>query len=234
MKSLDWPPNFSIKKNPRSRHVKLKTSMKHGLEFIVPKNFKEKDIPFLLEEHKPWIEKQLLKLQSELKAEIHSPLPTEIFFPLLDQTWRIHYISSNSKLQLIPRPHQELALLGKIENKKECKKLLHKWIKHQAKLNLPGQLRHLSEGINLPFDKVTIRDQNTRWGSCSANKSINLNYKLILLPKELAKHVMIHELCHTIYLNHSDKFWNLVEKFDPNYQIHKKSLRKISEVLPKF
>jgi len=94
------------------------------------------------------------------------------------------------------------------------------------------QLNIISEKTQLPYKKATIRDQQTRWGSCTKDKNISLNYKILFLPEHLARHIFIHELCHTIHLNHSDKFWKLVEKFDSHWQEHRRAIRKVNELIP--
>ncbi|HZK03488.1 MAG TPA: M48 family metallopeptidase [Bacteroidaceae bacterium] len=81
-----------------------------------------------------------------------------------------------------------------------------------AKRVLPEKLFRLSKKHGLPFNKVTVRRSRTRWGSCSTKKNISLSCYLVLLPDHLVEYVMIHELCHTIEMNHSDRFWALVEK----------------------
>lgn len=227
---LTWPPEFTLKKHPRARHVKLKASSKNGLELVVPRRFNVKEIPEILELHKPWIIKQLLKLQEErVNSDV---LPKEIIFPAIQQTWRVEYIPSNTKLKIIARPHQALVLFGKIDDKIVCKKLLTQWIKKHARIYLAEYLHSISEKINLPYENVSIRDQTTRWGSCSASKSISLNYKLLFLSAKLAAHVIIHELCHTVHLNHSLRFWRLVESFDANWRINRRDLRQAGKLIP--
>ncbi len=228
---IAWPPEITVKKHPRARHVKLKASSQHGLELIVPKKFNVKEIPFILEQNRSWIEKQLLHLQNARNAKSEN-LPDEILFKSISQTWQIDYIYNPCKLRIIPRPHQELVLFGNIDNKAECKKLLITWIKKQAHLHLLTQLQLISQEIQLPYNDAIIRDQRSRWGSCSSEKLISLNYKLLFLPFDLMRNIIIHELCHTIHLNHSEKFWQLVEKFDPNWKTHRRDLRKADPFIP--
>ena len=75
------------------------------------------------------------------------------------------------------------------------------------------------------FNKISIRNQKTRWGSCSKKKNLNFNYKILFLPKEAADYIVVHELCHLKEFNHSIKFWNLVAKVIPNYLEIRKNLR---------
>ena len=109
---------------------------------------------------------------------------------------------------------------------------LKDWLKLQARKNLVPELRKISHEIGMDYKKASIRNQKTRWGSCSSKGMISLNYKIILLPYKLARYLCIHELCHTKQMNHSKRFWTLVEKFDPEYRQHEKGLRESWRYLP--
>lgn len=75
------------------------------------------------------------------------------------------------------------------------------------------------------FGRVTVRDQHSRWGSCSSKHNLNFNWKLIMAPPEALDYVVIHELCHLQEFNHSPRFWRLVETRMPDYEIWKKWLK---------
>jgi predicted metal-dependent hydrolase len=76
------------------------------------------------------------------------------------------------------------------------------------------------------YNNVTIRNQKTRWGSCSKRGNLNFNYKIIFLPEYLVDYIVVHELCHLGEFNHSKNFWNLVSKTVPNYNKLNKELRR--------
>ena len=228
MLTTTWPPAYKIKKHRLARSVKLRTSQKHGLEITIPYRFSLKQIPTILEENKDWVIKQLQQLQVKQTAS----LPLQIDLHAAGESWRVQYMESSGKLQLIQRPMHEIVLLGKIQDITLCKRKLVAWVKQQAKLQLSKELNRISEATRLPYSGVTFRDQVTRWGSCSTDKSISLNYKLIFLPPVLMQHILIHELCHTKYLNHSDKFWQLVARFDPQWKDHKRALRLAEKFVP--
>ena len=77
------------------------------------------------------------------------------------------------------------------------------------------------------FGKIAIRNQRSRWGSCSKKGNLNFNYRLALLPDELVNYVVVHELCHLGEFNHSKDFWNLVAQTIPNHVYLRKELHKI-------
>ncbi len=79
--------------------------------------------------------------------------------------------------------------------------------------------------IGVEYKKITIRNQKTVWGSCSAKKNLNFNCLLMLCPEEVRDYVIIHELCHLAQMNHSAKFWKLVSEFCPEYKAHRAWLK---------
>lgn len=233
--NCEWPPPYTLKKHPLARRVKLRISPRKGLELITPLRFNLKHIPKILEQHRTWIEKQFSALQKTLAEKAQeTQLPETIVLNAMNQTWKVLYMASDTPLKLILRPHQELVLLGDIKNIEECQKLLMNWSKKQAKKHLLSQINLLSDQLKLPITKVSIRDQQSRWGSCSSKKAISLNYKLIFLPANLVEHTLIHELCHTVHLNHSAHFWQLVQSFDQNSEQHRRDLRKANQFIPSW
>lgn len=99
--------------------------------------------------------------------------------------------------------------------KKECSRIL-----------VENRLHYFNKFYNFKINRVAIKNQSTRWGSCSSKGNLNFNYKIIYLKPELADYLIVHELCHLGQLNHSKKFWLLVSKTIPNYVIINKELRK--------
>lgn len=79
---------------------------------------------------------------------------------------------------------------------------------------------------NFPYNRISIRNQKTRWGSCSRAGNLNFNYKIVFLPEELVDYIVVHELCHLRELNHSPRFWRLVAQSLPNFLELREKLRK--------
>lgn len=93
------------------------------------------------------------------------------------------------------------------------RKVIEESLRRNAKSILPPRLERLSRQWGLTYAGVKINSSQGRWGSCSARKNINLSYYLVLLPSHLIDYVLLHELCHTHEMNHSDRFWNLLNQF---------------------
>lgn len=98
--------------------------------------------------------------------------------------------------------------------------------KTEVKKDLIGKLEFLSQKHGFTYNRAFIKNQKTLWGSCSAKKNINLNYKLVLLPNELQEYIILHELVHLTHRNHSKAFWQELERFCPEYINRRKELRK--------
>jgi len=102
------------------------------------------------------------------------------------------------------------------------------YLKHRepARAAISAKVSHFSQIIGVEYRKIAIKNQKSRWGSCSEKKNLNFNYRLIFLPEELMDYVIVHELCHLLEFNHSPKFWLNVSKILPNYRQLRLRLKK--------
>ena len=98
-------------------------------------------------------------------------------------------------------------------------------LKKKARAVIPGRVAYYAPLVGVSYGRITIRNQRTRWGSCSAKGNLNFNYQLYYLPEELMDYVIIHELAHRKHMNHSKEFWKVVEEYCPDYRERRKVLK---------
>ncbi len=97
--------------------------------------------------------------------------------------------------------------------------------KDQALLVAQNKVAQLNTLYGFKFNKISIKNQSTRWGSCSRKGNLNFNYKIALLPDRLADYLVVHELCHLGQFNHSTRFWSLVARAVPDYKDRRRELK---------
>lgn len=98
--------------------------------------------------------------------------------------------------------------------------------KERARKKITERVEFWSDKMGVSYARIAIKNLKSRWGSCSAKRNLNFSYKLLFLKDELVDYVVVHELAHLIELNHSDRFWRIVEKYIPNYKEVVKRLKK--------
>lgn len=110
----------------------------------------------------------------------------------------------------------------------ETKRLenLEKRYRAAARVQFEQRCAYYRQYTGGSYTSVTIRDQKTRWGSCSSRGTLSFNYRLIFAPPPVLDYVVVHELCHLTHMNHSKEFWSMVGSIMPEYKIHRKWLRE--------
>lgn len=229
-------PKYQVRESQRARHVSLKVSFQGTLEVVVPPGFNETEIPGILERRRGWITKTLHRIEKQratLPKEHSVEKPTELELRSRDEVWTVVYKATRGATVALTQSNpQELTLRGPLEDATACRELLRNWLQRKARLELAPWLQQLSQRCDLAYSRMTVRGQSTRWGSCSSKQSISLNYKLLFLPPTLVDYVLTHELCHTVHMNHSKVFWQLVRQYYPELDQAKADLKKGWQYVP--
>ena len=160
-------------------------------------------------------------------------LPKRIYLRAMDTTWEVEFH---------PRKHQSLILHSPAENillfsghrltYPKGVKLLKAWLHPIAKKYLLDLTAHYNARWGFKIKNIQVRNTSAQWGSCTAEKNVSLSTQLLFLPHELVRHVILHELSHTVHLNHSPKFWEVMKSHDPQYKTHRILLKKSSSFVP--
>ncbi|MCH7737732.1 MAG: M48 family metallopeptidase [Chloroflexi bacterium] len=224
-------PAYKIRESKRARRMTIKVSSWTGLEVVVPVGFDRSDIPEFLRSKARWIRKSLERAHpvEELKR------PESIPLGLLGETWFVEYsISPARRVNLSEQAGNVLVLTGPVDRPVAVAAALNGWLQKRAEGVLAPWLGRLSAELSLSFSRVSVRRQKTKWGSCSAQKSISLNRNLLFLPEPMARYVLVHELCHGRRLDHSKRFWSLLETFEPSARQTAAKVRGAAESVPQW
>jgi len=219
---------YTIRRSNRAKRLRLNITVQDGLVVVLPRGFNEKEIPAILESQANWITAGLAKVQIT-KALFR---PTSINLPAIEETWNVRYLPTPSK-QLTVHEDEDFSLVvsGESEDPYKISEALNSWMRQKAQEIFIPWVSRISREHALPFNKVTIRRQKTRWGSCSSQKSLNLNQNLLFLPAPLASYVMTHELAHTKHHNHAPAFWKYLNTLLPDSKrLQKETVDSYSQV----
>lgn len=120
-----------------------------------------------------------------------------------------------------------LCMASGIENNPESYRMAAVgWLREYARVRLGEQVRYYGAQMHVTVGRIAIKEQKTRWGSCSSKGNLNFNWKLILMPQRIQDYVVVHELAHRKQMNHSAAFWKEVEKVLPDYMECRQWLRE--------
>jgi predicted metal-dependent hydrolase len=130
----------------------------------------------------------------------------------------------------ITRAQERFSKLPKTSRIESSKKEYTKF-KDAARDLIARRISHFNSFYHVPFSKIIIRNQKSRWGSCSRRRTLSFNYRIIFLPPHLADYIVAHELCHLQEMNHSKRFWSLVSKLIPDHLDRRRKLRELERSL---
>ncbi len=235
-KSSDWMNNVAVRVHPRAKRISIKMTLRGGITVVSPRRLRPTTLRAILEENREWVERTRERVLFDLANSDDSPYgqpPRKLHLRALREEWRLRYRPPmNGATDVRTIYPGLLAVIADKHDINSFEPALRQWLRMKAQRRLVLWLQRISDEFGLPFNKVTIRNQRSRWGSCSRGKSISLNLKLLFFPPSLVRYIMIHELCHTVHLNHSSRFWTKVAQCDPLYRKHERELRTAWRYVP--
>ena len=218
---------IKVRKNKLARTVKISVGVDGALRASIPYYSPEFAVKRLIRQNRDQL-REMVREHSQYNAyqngDIIGKSHTLIFRENNDSATPKISIEGN---QIIVAGKNLASPLVQAEIRQTVAKILRK----QAKAYLPRRVEFLAEKHGFQFEKLRFSHTGTRWGSCSTSGTISLNITLMNLPFHLIDYVIIHEHCHTRQMNHSEKFWAEVEKYDPNYRQHVREMKQFSPTI---
>ncbi|MHB8135083.1 MAG: M48 family metallopeptidase [Anaerolineaceae bacterium] len=207
----------------RTHRKSIAIIVQHSGKVIVraPLRTSQRQIMNFVNEKSDWITETLEKIKKNpLQPPTHRFEEGEKFW-YLGQQFPLNFVS-NQKIIL----HFDHRFLLKRDHLPSAKSILEKWYKNQARSLLTDRTAFYAQKYGFAYKKINITSARTRWGSCSTNGSISFTWRLVMAPVEVIDYVIIHELVHTRVHNHSQQFWDQVEKILPDFRKMRLWLKK--------
>lgn len=229
-------PNFTIRKSPKAKHLRLRVTPEDGLSIVVPRGFDEKKIPAILRRKKDWIAEKLEQAAERRRYLEPTPivhLPEVLPLRAIGRELRIVYQEDDSKSgHWLRAIDGEIVITAATFDRNVVIGKLKEWLRSTVREELFPQVRQVARKKGFELRGLFVKSQRTRWASCSAKRNLSLNTKLLFLPPELVRYVITHELCHTVHMNHSPEFWRLVACHEPTYRTLDSTLRDAWKLVP--
>ncbi len=196
-----------------------------GLTVTAPERATLSHIEHALAAKARWIQKALDKIQAD-QAKTHSPVIWQdgAVFPFLGKDCRLHLVKTVSRQDRFILTGETLTFETAKTDTESLANAMKGWLKQQAKTLLFSRLAEQAKTMQLTYSRVAISDAIRRWGSCTGKQHIRLNWRLILLDWSLIDYVIVHELAHLTEMNHSPRFWAIVEAWCPDWRQTRKKL----------
>ncbi len=204
---------YTVRRSPRARRVRICVDARGAVEVVLPQRAREREAAAAVAELRPWIQRHLRAargVQDTLAARAGT-------LPLLGGT-----------LTLKPEPgrtraHRSGDVL--LVPSGDAAAAIERWYRRTARAEIAPQLDAAVAALGVSYSALTIRNQRTRWGSCSTSGAMSFNWRLLLAPETVLDYVVWHEACHLRVMDHSPRFWALVEQHVPSYRLPRRWLR---------
>ena len=209
------PPDgaWRVRASERARRLAVRVLPGGLVEIVVPRGTRPRAVEQFVSRHRRWIERTL-DLYRPADGGEKGSLPAEIRFPATGRRFDIQYTDGADapRLQFEDRV---IRVTGAEVRPTLLRRVLQRFVMREAHAVLGPWLAGLSAATSLQYRRMQIRRQRTRWGSCSPSGTISLNACLLFQPATVVNYLLVHELAHTRHMNHSRRFWRLVERFEP-------------------
>ena len=208
------PVVYRVRRSDRARRVRVTVDAARGVEVVLPRRAPEREAAAAIRELRPWIERRVAEL-ARARAAVSARGDT---VPYLGRT-----------LALLGEPGRaRVARKGDVllvPDGEARKPALERWYRRAARSEIEPRLQRACALAGTTYSRLTIRGQRTRWASCSRGGAMSFNWRLLLAPETVLDYVVWHEVCHLEVMDHSPRFWRLLESRSPGYREQMRWLR---------
>lgn len=213
---------FTVRESRRARRLTVRVYPGGRVEVTVPPGTRAEAVQRFVAQHHAWIEARVADFRLRTPPALQ-PLPERVALRALDEEWQLRFEPGRREW----RTDGANVVVGADPTRPDAARArLRDWLVDQGYRGLAPWLGRIAAECGLAFERVQIRRQRTRWGSCSRNGTISLNVCLLFQPPPVVRYLFVHELAHTRQMNHSARFWRLVERHEPDWRALDRELLK--------
>ncbi len=200
---------YTIRRSDRARRVRVVVEPTGAVEVVLPRRAAQREAAAAVAELRPWIERRLAEAET-----VRSAVAGRDGLPYLGETLRVRREPGRT------RAHRrgDALLYGD-------RTQIERWYRRMARQAVVPLLDEAVAALGVDYTSVRIANQRTRWGSCSTTGAMSFNWRLLLGPPEILDYVVWHEACHLVHMDHSRRFWSLLERHRPDYRAPRRWLR---------
>ena len=222
--------SYIVKRSTRAKHVRLEVRPETGLTVVVPKRYGIGQLPGLLEAKREWILSTLARYREVRPLDSGKKLSSGETTPYLGRDVELVTRQSPSNTESV-KLEQDRLVVSLRPASGRLNFALERWYRMEARKLIKKRTDELSARLGVPYGRLVMRGQGTRWGSCSDKGNLSINWRLMMAPQPVIDYVIIHELAHLKEMNHSRRFWQLVAEHCPRWREHRRWLKDHEAVL---
>ncbi len=223
------PILYTLKRSDKARHARLEIRPEAGLTVVVPSHCGMDRVRPLLLRKQRWIVDKLGRYGLFDGPRAKSIKAGDVL-PYLGRNMKIETQESGGEAGTV-RLADDCLVVCTAAGDTHLNLSLEQWYREQARNKIEPMVAALSRRMGLRYNRITLKGQKTLWGSCSRNRNLNFNWRLMMTPETVIEYVVVHELAHLKHMNHSRRFWQIVETHCPYWREHRKWLREHSQQL---
>jgi len=215
--SREATPDWTVRVSRRARRLSVRVYPGGRVEIVVPPGASAATVQRFVGLHREWIEERVTDLSAVAGVTIETR-PTQIELPAIHRRYEVQYRPTPSRTTTAAAIGDSVLTLSGAMDDRSIGVALRNWLFDLAEYELARELARIADEGGFSYRRMQVRSQRTRWGSCSATGTISLNVCVLFQPADVMRYLLIHELSHTRHMNHSRRFWALVESLEPDYR----------------
>lgn len=219
-----------IRRRKKGRNLRLRINLNNQVVVSVPESYSDQRALQFVDEQSEWLERKLAVTPQT--SDISDWLTEHPYLSAGGERYSVQLNTVDGLRASYAFSHDNTKIILNIPELNYGEgSLLLRLIRKFALDALHCRLNYHVKRLDLKVHRLTVRDQVGRWGSCSSVGNISLNWRLVLLSPELQDYVILHELAHLAEMNHSARFWALLDRYDPNRLAHERELKRVADAI---